>query len=75
MILIVVIIGVVLFGKRRAGHGFYKTYETNAKNLEVVHYSASLKELSSEDVIETNGQIPSPSAVQCNGHSNKEFYL
>ncbi len=75
LIVVIIILGVVLFGKRRAGQGFYKTYETNAKNPQVIHYSASLKELSSEDVIETNGQIPSPNAVQCNGHSNKEFYL
>ena len=75
LIVVIIILGVVLFGKRRAGQGFYKTYETNAKNPQVIHYSASLKELSSENVIETNGQIPSPSAVQCNGHSNKEFYL
>lgn len=76
LIVVIIVLSVVLFGKQRAGQGFYKTYETNEKHPQVIHYSASLKELTSEDVIvQTNGHIPSPSAVESNGHSNKEFYL
>ena len=79
LILLVVLIVIVCWSGRGGGQGFYRTYETNEKNVSVLRYSASLRELSSEvvvsDNVQSNGEIPQKTVVQSNGGHDKEFYL
>lgn len=78
IVLILLLLVLLIFAllKGASGRGFYKTYESNEKNTSALHYSASLKQLTSEVVHQTNGQLPSAGSIQANGgHSSKEFYL
>jgi len=71
VMLLILIVIIFCCWRTTVGQGFYKTYETNDSEVPVVHYSASLKELSEEVV--TNGQLPAGSMT--NGGHTKEFYL
>ena len=58
---------------RGGGQGFYRTEESNGKAVTMLHYSASLRQIASEQVTmaETNGI----SAMHADGLRAKEFYM
>ena len=58
---------------RAGGQGFYRTEESNGKALTMLHYSASLRQIASEQVTmaETNGVSP----MHADGLRAKEFYM
>ena len=76
LILVIVVVIILLYVCVRLSsgkQGFYKTEESNGKVASMVHYSASLRQISSEQVTvpETNGVSP----MHSDGLRPKEFYL
>ena len=76
LILIILVVVIVLCICLRPGlgkQGFYKTEESNGKVVTMLHYSASLRQIASEQVTmaETNGVSP----MHTDGLRPKEFYL
>lgn len=79
LVAIFTLLTIIVCSMGNTRQGSYKTYETNENNQSVLHYSASLRELSSEVVpvdAHSNGglKLAPVSRVQSNGHE-KEFYL
>ena len=58
---------------KAGGQGFYKAEESNGKAVTMLHYSASLRQIASEQVTmaETNGVSP----MHADGLRAKEFYM
>ncbi len=74
LLFLVIILLIICLCRRKFGQeGFYRTNEIDSKNPQVVRYSASLRELSTEFIDVENKPNLAP-VVHSNGHS-KEFYL
>ena len=77
VIIIIVTIAILLLclcvRVKAGGQGFYKTEESNGKAVTMLHYSASLRQIASEQVTmaETNGVSP----MHADGLRAKEFYM
>ena len=76
LVLVVALVIILLCAclKFTAGkQGFYKTEESNGKVITMLHYSASLRQIASEQVTmaETNGISP----MHADGLRAKEFYM
>ena len=74
IIIVILILLLCLCVRVRAGEqGFYKTEESNGKTASMLHYSASLRQIASEQITmaETNGVSP----MHVDGLRVKEFYM
>lgn len=70
LIVFIAIVAYLIYRHVVRKQGFYKTNESQGNKVSMLHYSASLRQLSSEAVtLEKNGAVPVP------GDKDKEFFL